>query len=642
MDRRSSPAMLYVVLLAVGLGATLHTPYARAFDSNTAQIDGGAEQMCRDAARLTQNFLVNKGLRPGCVLPDERLHARALARWMIDEMCGTASKIPSTTLPGMGLKTDYWTAFREGWALHFDVVSAAKVPGGSPVVDLPQPFGEAAQRARQFAARMREEMLALKGPYRLPVPGRWPGGASLTFPIWHGRYHHLERIALIASNSYVYEPDPRFALSQCRPWPRTAAALEAVAPLHPRNGVRSAAGMLATEGVVAAFFHRFVSDPRIQAYYRPLPFYLDFMPPGATPAPGALPSDIFSPEQNAYLKAIHVIATSIRPGLIVDRPSPLLVFVSEYARRFPEEAEVVYELFLSTTGGATVSPDPGGIPFERQSADWRLQELKKGLVAGTIRIDAAVGPQIWLMNRNAGAGFSPYDQFGAFSLPHSFDLNAANRFDLLRVPGIDPETADAILSARGKKGFFASVDELSGIPSVGPEVVPMFRDMEQDMSAWVEEKSIDAGEAVRRITITYVRAGTVRMLPALSGVLLAYLITSAARRASEARHLGRWSPPSWLDRGYPRWIAQGAGAAFRLLLLCAGSTALLVALPPGRTVERAAMAVALSSVVWLVGAVPQIVGISAFAGLSRAYLAQRLVWSFITMLAVTFAAFLLT
>jgi len=48
------------------------------------------------------------------------------------------------------------------------------------------------------------------------------------------------------------------------------------------------------------------------------------------------------------------------------------------------------------------------------------------------------------------------------------DLNALTEKDLEELSGLGPKLAQRIIAARRAKGGFSSIDDLAGIPGVGP------------------------------------------------------------------------------------------------------------------------------------------------------------------------------
>jgi DNA uptake protein ComE-like DNA-binding protein len=49
---------------------------------------------------------------------------------------------------------------------------------------------------------------------------------------------------------------------------------------------------------------------------------------------------------------------------------------------------------------------------------------------------------------------------------HRYDLNAMTKEQLLLIPGIDEETADAIIAYRQERGKYNDIEELANAPEV--------------------------------------------------------------------------------------------------------------------------------------------------------------------------------
>ncbi len=79
-----------------------------------------------------------------------------------------------------------------------------------------------------------------------------------------------------------------------------------------------------------------------------------------------------------------------------------------------------------------------------------------------------------LLYRGYGNGFrnQPSHQSTA---PLPLDVNAADRVELLQIPGVGPTLADAILAHRSTFGPFQSLDELDGVPGIGGKTLDKLR-----------------------------------------------------------------------------------------------------------------------------------------------------------------------
>ncbi len=59
--------------------------------------------------------------------------------------------------------------------------------------------------------------------------------------------------------------------------------------------------------------------------------------------------------------------------------------------------------------------------------------------------------------------------------PARLDINAAEQYELEVLEGIGPKTARAIVQYRNEHGPFASLEELTEVPGIGPKTVEKIR-----------------------------------------------------------------------------------------------------------------------------------------------------------------------
>ncbi len=69
----------------------------------------------------------------------------------------------------------------------------------------------------------------------------------------------------------------------------------------------------------------------------------------------------------------------------------------------------------------------------------------------------------------------PTDDAPPAAVSKPLDLNAADRTELLQLPGVGPNMADAILTHRQTVGRFESVDDLSEVKGVGDKTLAKLR-----------------------------------------------------------------------------------------------------------------------------------------------------------------------
>ncbi len=83
----------------------------------------------------------------------------------------------------------------------------------------------------------------------------------------------------------------------------------------------------------------------------------------------------------------------------------------------------------------------------------------------------------WLPNRPTGDGVEGGTMESYFFIGEGdiFDINRAGEEEFVRLPGIGPERARAIVSLREARGNFTSVDDLLEVSGIGPELLARLR-----------------------------------------------------------------------------------------------------------------------------------------------------------------------
>ncbi len=342
------------------------------------------------------------------IFPHELLHV------VLHHLAGESPEGGANQVHALGVRTDPYVAFNEGFAEHAQVV-AIDDPDAAPATSA---LADDAGLLSRVHGRLRE--------YERALTARWAPAprARLGFLLWYNQAEQALRYHGVKANLYAREPLlPARLLAPGDPY--AAYLLESVLPGDPSGPTRSAGRQRSTEGVVSSVMLRLVAASAIRDRREPAAFYEAF---------GAREDEV-DPQANAYLKVFAVFAE--------DRPFDLLAFLDAFARRFPGDAAVV----------RGIARDNG------------------------LDIDHAPAPEIWLSNRAFTTGTTLFDQFRGVPRPHTFDLNAASRVDLLGVPGVDRDLADAILGAAP----FAHVDDLAEVAGMSPATLARFREMAADM-----------------------------------------------------------------------------------------------------------------------------------------------------------------
>lgn len=580
--------------------------------------------------RMARNYVANtvrdKGMAGPRVIEPGALSgfqleahvARQVGQEIIGELCGEPGSALGAPLPDLDCKSDFWTSFREGWSAHLEAVAFDHTRSPADAnCQLESSLDTISRWKTQMAAERPPEpgsgIAALARAFR----GR-PGPATLSYPLWHSRHAYATRIAGTRSAMYRWTPG---------------------------GNLRNPSEMLATPGVISAMFYSLVSDPRVQYNYRDREFYRPFLHTASSQAP----ETVFAPLHNAYAKVFRVLAASVSPGTVMENRPPAAVFISEYARMFPDEADAAFDAFLWATGGATVDPELASryarlsleeTPRAREQYAEFLRSLRRLLISGERAPDEAVGPQLWLRSPIYRTGLCGYDLFQASPVPYAFDLNAADAGDLMTVPGMTPEIASAILSEREARVYFKTIQELAQVKGMSPEILNALQKAKSGMEASLEASGTGRlwPDAIGAVARSYVVMLGFRVLAGLIICCGVALVLRGLFMLLERRFFGGWEPPSWMDPEEGR-AARLAGILLRVIATSAALAAMIFILPPWPRVQRFALGCATGSLAWMAGAFPEIVGVSALAGLSRRYMRFRVARSLVLMSLIAGAAF---
>ena len=327
----------------------------------------------------------------------------------------------------IGVRTDRTTAFNEGFAEHAQVLA------------IDDPDAVPATAALETGASAAEERLRR---YRRALEARWSlaPSARLGFVFWFSQTEQVLRYYAVKGNAFAREP----AGGPFRGDGDLYAAylLENILPGAADGVPKPTPRLLATEGVVAALFSRWVTQPALQRPATDPNFYARFGTAQSAP----------EPIEHAYLKLFSVLA---------DRgPTDTASVIRAYTETFPDERDAVADLVRSI-GFAWPLPD---------------------------------APEIWLANDQFLTGTTLFDQYRSMPRVHTFDLNAASLVDLSSVPGVRADLAIAI--QRGAPySTLADVEKLPGMPGA---VVDRLRAMQ---SAMVAIRSANAKNDIESIDI---------------------------------------------------------------------------------------------------------------------------------------------
>ena len=390
------------------------------------------------------------------IFPHELLHI------IVKTLAGEAPDGHASQVHAIAVQTDRVTAFNEGFAEHGQLMA----------IDAEDGVPETHALATDIAAldRARDQFDA----YGRAMTARWSIApkARMTFPMWFSHAEQVMRYHAVKADLFAREADVPDRLYSNRT-AYDAYLIENVMPGRPDGPPKSAARMLATEGVVSALFYRLVNAPPIRNSVRDEPFYARF---------GVLPTAI-DPLDNAYLK----VFAAIHEG----RYDTGSVFAA-YGRLFPDERDAVENVRRETMLGQDERP----------------------------------APELWLLNEAFKEGTSLFDQYRALPRAHAFDLNAGSRTDFAAIRGVGPQLASAIIA----DAPYTSIDDLQRVRGMTPDLVGRFREMKRAMDAPpAPGTSNEGGLTLKRIMLPYLwRALAIWAICALAAAAL----YRAARRRS--------------------------------------------------------------------------------------------------------------
>jgi hypothetical protein len=516
-----------------------------------------------------------RDLTPGRIDGLQEIYAHELGHLMMAALAGPAPKRASTAMHFVTTRTDSWYAFTEGFGEHFQPVS----------LDWQR---DVAIQATRVQAVPESERTWYGRFVREQVEGCVICPANLRFLRWQGAREQRFRDVPLRANQFVLQPPlPTPLVDGSRPSFESRLYRDlAVAP--PGGALKNGVQMMESEGVIATLFYRLVNDPRLRGAYREPGFYEPFLDASqATALRESGPPAVVTPVDNVYLKLFDVMHRTFAWG-----EWPAVEFVAGYARRFPDEAAAVYDVFLDVTRGVTVDREAA----TRHREPGYLAELRDRLLAGRAALDSDLGPAIWMNAPSMTFGLGVYRYFVVPS-SFTFDLNAADVPDLLTVPGVDPHTAAAIVAARGARGHFAGVDDLAAIPGVSAELQATFRSMAEKMRARMERSEPRRAESgwFKNVMVPLLRAsyyvaaawqfGVAIMLAGLAfsatgwaaGRVVAGRASSLPGRTDVPGVAGQAAPRrsrrGWFHRGL-RGLLRGAAVA---TVPCAASVAIYAA-----------------------------------------------------------------
>lgn len=329
--------------------------------------------------------------------------------------------------------TDYYTAFYEGWGIHFEC-SANDI--------------EKYRRNQDDGYRYDRIISA----------------------VWHSRIDRELRITGVKQNRFIHQKLVPPVLHEKNMTVEDMILLEHTSPVFDFTELRNGQQMMSSEGVLASLFYHINSNKAVQAHYRNAEFYRAFL---LQPLPkGISPADIFSPYENVVLKNFYVWHLLKKKTSFNEKPV-FTEFIRVWCEAFPEDKKELLEIFVNLTAGMTITPELGEA-YEKTAHSgvvgdyFSFQDMRKKyrkMLEGVFRrvsenldsLDANVGPELWVENKNFQ--IRRYLWMPDLKTNLKVNINTASVYDLASFLGMGLERAEKVIKKRRESGYFRSLAE---------------------------------------------------------------------------------------------------------------------------------------------------------------------------------------
>ncbi len=288
----------------------------------------------------------------------------------------------------------------------------------------------------------------------------------ITGTLWHSRIDQSLRARATLTNDYIFRKFIPLKADLTRMSDEELILIDYTSPYFDRTRLKNAQEMLSCEGVLATLFYKMNANPKLQRNYGDRSFYNHFL---ITTLPEDVdPKTIFTPFENIYLKHFWIWNRLQKNGLNGD--PPMIAYLREWIRSFPQDHNELVKLFISVTVGRTIGNEPGSV-YEQMAMYGMLgdygkfkeysnyyfqlyKELLNRYYNGDIKIAQNVGPELWVSNPNVQIRTTLWSEQNKKAL--CINLNTAGPYDLAAYSNISVSQAQEIIAKRDSLGYFES------------------------------------------------------------------------------------------------------------------------------------------------------------------------------------------
>lgn len=332
----------------------------------------------------------------------------------------------------MGI-TDYFMAFSEGWAVHFERLTYDYITHYKEIHNLKYSYDRDIYRLWQCEA---DCALRLNGVLdNIYIHNK-------LLPTTDKSKLNISDTIILEHTSYIFD----------------------------KTKLKNAQEMLSCEGVIATLFYRISTNKILQNNYLSKDFYNNFLISNINDEFDI--KELFNPFENIMLKTFW-IWYKIK-DILNENSIPFIEFIKMWCECFPQDKQEILKLFISTTVGKSISNDLSDI-YEKAAYNGMignmqvlieaLNEYKKTfdnlylmIENKDIAIDKNICKEIWIENTHVK--IPKYFWLNEEMIPLKVNLNTASLHDLISFPKITPAKATEILNDRTNKGYFKTVEEV--------------------------------------------------------------------------------------------------------------------------------------------------------------------------------------
>ena len=372
-----------------------------------------------------------------CIFAHENGHL--LDSYLIDVDFSYYPQRPAHTTPAV---TDFHTAFIEGWGNHFETMTV----NATVSQKVKKSYTLDNRKGQYYFAHLQD--------------------------VW-SLSNHFKRYSWIKQNLFAFKRKSRLR--------EGLSGEEKVKNFYYNwmnysflgGELKNSQQMLSCEGVCATVFYRMATDKDLQNRYCDKPFYLPFTEEAENFGVERQDvTEIISPQENIYLKMNYAKYQQFQDYRQTPQGAagPLMLdFILKYVELFPEDANDVLLLFVESTFMTSVWPDARTFYYEGDAVAHltmydqnmltdsvkammaRLKNTMAEIKSNPRLIARGVGPALWIENDRF---FVPMmgEQFHL-----SINLNAAEDFEFMTLPGVTREQAQKLIKYREARGYFRTL-----------------------------------------------------------------------------------------------------------------------------------------------------------------------------------------